>query len=71
LYFSDCLNNVVREVITIAGPVAVTPSFSPAGGTYSSEQLVIISDSAGGAAIYYTMDGSTPTASSAQYTGPD
>jgi sugar lactone lactonase YvrE len=70
LYFSDCLNNVVREVIIKQGLVAATPSFSPAGGTYSSEQSVMISDSTSGAAIYYTMDGSTPTSGSAQYTGP-
>ena len=49
---------------------AVTPTFSPAGGTYSSAQSVSILDSSPGAIIYYTTDGATPTLSSAVYTGP-
>ena len=49
---------------------AATPAFSPAGGTYSSAQNVTISCATAGAAIRYTTDGSTPTSSSAQYTGP-
>ena len=46
-----------------------TPSFSPSAGTYSSDQSVTISDSTDGATIYYTTDGSTPTASSTKYGG--
>jgi len=45
-----------------------TPTFSPAAGTYSSTQSVTISDSTSGATVYYTTDGSTPTASSTKYT---
>jgi hypothetical protein len=52
------------------GPIVATPTFSPAGGTYTSDQSIIISDSTSGATIYYTTDGSTPTANSMQYTGP-
>jgi len=44
------------------------PVFSPVGGTYSSDQSVAISCSTPGAAIYYTTDGSNPSAASALYT---
>ncbi|MEV6831464.1 chitobiase/beta-hexosaminidase C-terminal domain-containing protein [Amycolatopsis sp. NPDC051102] len=46
------------------------PTFSPPGGTYSSAQTVTISSATAGATIQYTVDGSTPTASSALYSGP-
>ena len=47
-----------------------TPTISPAPGTYGSAQQVTISDSPYAATIYYTTDGTQPTTSSAQYTGP-
>jgi len=47
-----------------------TPTFSPAGGTYSTAQTVTISSATSGATIRYTTDGSTPTASSPIYTSP-
>lgn len=43
-----------------------TPSFSPAGGTYDVTQSVTLSSTAG-ATIYYTLDGTTPTTSSTEY----
>jgi hypothetical protein len=50
-------------------PRASTPSFSLAGGSYTSAQSVSISSSAG-ATIYYTTNGQQPTSSSNKYTGP-
>jgi hypothetical protein len=47
-----------------------TPTFSPAGGTYTSAQSVMLSDSTSGATIYYTTNGTTPTTSSTVYSGP-
>jgi len=50
--------------------IAATPVISPAGGTYTSAQAATIADSSSGAIIYYTTNGSTPTTSSALYSGP-
>ncbi len=48
---------------------AATPAFWPIAGTYSPTQITL-SDTTANSAIYYTTDGSTPTASSTPYTGP-
>src|SRR5271168_1686601 len=41
--------------------IPATPTFNPSGGTVTSSQLITITDSTSGSAIYYTTDGSTPS----------
>jgi hypothetical protein len=51
-----------------ATPTAATPTFSPAAGSYSSSTVTVsLADATPGATIYYTLDGSTPSTSSAKY----
>lgn len=45
-----------------------TPDISPAGGTYYGSQIITITCDTEGAAIYYTTDGTEPTAESTLYT---
>ena len=60
-------SEVASATYTISLPIAA-PTFSVPTGTYTSAQTVTISDAAAGAAIYYTLDGSAPTAKSTLYT---
>ncbi|MDR2482789.1 MAG: chitobiase/beta-hexosaminidase C-terminal domain-containing protein [Treponema sp.] len=46
------------------------PTASPETGTYTTAQSITLSCAAGGAVIYYTIDGTAPTASSLVYTSP-
>jgi len=61
-----------KIVVTLAdGEVAVkAPVISPAGGSFVGSQEVSISCETEGASIYYTTDGTDPTASSTAYTAP-
>jgi hypothetical protein len=65
----------VQAFLTVVPVSAVTiPVIGPANGTtmYTSGNLnvVTITDTLAGAAIYYTTNGSTPTSSSTLYTAP-
>lgn len=68
----DSLGTVAQRLFTI--PIvftpAATPTFSPPAGSYASAQTVSISSATGGATIFYTTDGSTPTTASTVYSGP-
>jgi len=65
----DKVNEVFANGVTPVQTVS-SPSFSVAGGTYTSAQNVAISTSTADATIRYTLDGSIPTASSAVYSAP-
>ena len=49
---------------TITLPTALTPTFNPPAGPYTSAQTVILSDTTPGAVIHCTTDGTPVTASS-------
>ena len=49
--------------------IVAVPTFSPAGGTYTTEQNVTLACATSGATIYYTTDGTEPSASSTLYEG--
>jgi beta-glucanase (GH16 family) len=63
----DTNSAVATGVYTITAPLAATPTFSPVPGTYSSIQNVALADTTAGAAIYYTINGTTPTTGSTLY----
>jgi N-acetylneuraminic acid mutarotase len=56
-------------LIVTALTLAATPTFTPVAGTYTSAQSVAIHDATANAAIYYTIDGTTPTTASTLYSG--
>lgn len=50
--------------------IAVAPVITPPGGSYTDYVDVTLSTPTPGTTIYYTLDGSAPTAASFPYTGP-
>jgi hypothetical protein len=65
-YAPSTMGTAIYSIATILP----APVLSPAPGTYTTAQMVTITDSAAGTTIYYTTDGSMPTTSSAVYSGP-
>ena len=64
----DIFSNVASATYTIES-AAAAPTFSPAGGTFTTTQSVTLADTTTGAIVYYTIDGTTPTTASTQYAG--
>jgi len=64
------ISNIVIEYSESTNPAAATPTFSVPTGVYTDPQSVTIATATDGASIYYTTDGSDPTASSTLYTTP-
>jgi hypothetical protein len=68
-FFQPVLNAAPPDwTLKLSHPVAA-PSISLASGTYVGSQEVTISDATAGSTIYYTTDGTVPTASSPVYSG--
>ena len=59
---SSILPKATFTVETTAQETVATPTFSPAAGTYTSAQNVTIACATEGATIYYTTDGTEPSA---------
>ena len=78
LSVNTALRAVAMEPGYAPGPVAsadftfvpLDPSMSPAPGTFAQWQSVTLQTATAGANIYWTNDGTTPTAGSSLYTGP-
>jgi hypothetical protein len=60
----------VYGLLAGATPQAPAPTFSPTPGTFATPQNVSLADSLSGTAIYYTVNGTSPTRSSTRYSGP-
>ena len=59
-----------QAAIPLTVPSAAAPVITPATGTYTGSQTITISDATASALIYYTTDGTTPTAQSTLYGAP-
>jgi hypothetical protein len=69
-YTDSAIGSAAYVIDTPLPGVAATPTFSPAAGTFTAAQSVVLASTTSGAVIHYTIDGSTPTAASATYASP-
>ena len=63
-------NSAVATATYTIKTQAATPVFSVAAGSYASAQTVSITAATTGSSIYFTTNGTAPTASSSLYSGP-
>jgi hypothetical protein len=63
-------SDIASATYAISAYPTATPTLYPSGGTYQGTISVTLSDATSGATIYYTTDGTTPTAQSAVYSNP-
>jgi hypothetical protein len=65
-------NTATDPAIQLQGEATgvVAPVMSPPSGVYTSAQTVSITEGTSGAVVYYTTNGTLPTASSKTYSGP-
>jgi len=72
IYFSDLTGNRIRKVSSAGATqtAAATPTFNPPPGVFGTAPSVTLSTTTPGAQILYTLDGSTPTTTSALYSAP-
>ncbi|MEI7497776.1 MAG: chitobiase/beta-hexosaminidase C-terminal domain-containing protein [Candidatus Falkowbacteria bacterium] len=65
---SATATNAYTYVASIT-PQAISPSATPAGGTYTQAQSITLTSITTSSTIYYTLDGSVPSTSSTVYSG--
>jgi len=69
-YQFDQLNVCVDGLLLVQAQATAAPTFSPTEAYVADGTLISLSDTAAGAVIYYTTDGSTPSTNSTKYTNP-
>lgn len=68
-YLPISIEEMTNNAYTTVAPVVQTPVISPDAGEYENQVSVSISCATTGASIYYTVDGTEPTAGSTLYEG--